>query len=254
MRTLLYIFVLTFGQYTASALTKEESTLLFEKGNAAYREKKYADAEEAYSTIAQAGIVSDALEFNLGNSCFKQGKVGEAILHYERAKRLNPGDEDIRFNLKMAYSTTVDKVEPIPLLIHEQWIQNLLQLMPPDSWSIVGIVLLWCSGGLGILYLFANTIALKRNSFLSMLGVFGTSVLVLLLAYVADKKQHGEQSAIVIDANASIKSTPDSKGTTLFMLHEGTRVDVIEQTDGWLEIRIANGNKGWIESGKAGII
>lgn len=254
MRIFLFIVLLAFSCSTASAISKEESTALYEQGNTAYREKRYAQAEGAYSRIASSGVLSDAVEFNLGNACFKQGKLGEAILHYERAKRLNPGDEDIRFNLKMAYSTTVDKVEPIPLLIHEQWMQNLLQLMSPDVWSWTAVILLWCAAGLGLLYLFAGTIALKRNSFLSMLGMFGMSILVFVLAYSADKDQFGGQSAIVTETNASIKSTPDPKGTTLFMLHEGTRVDVLEEADGWLEIRIANGNKGWIETGKAGII
>lgn len=254
MRKILFILLFSLVSGQATALSKEELIDLFEQGNAAYREKRYADAEYAYSKISASGIQSDAVEFNLGNSCFKLGKLGEAILHYEKAKRLNPGDEDIRFNLKMAYSTTVDKIEPIPLLIHEQWAQNLLQLLTPDSWSILGIILVWCGCGLGLLYLFANTIALKRNSFLSMLGALAASLLIFLLAYVADQKQNGEQSAIVIDTNASIKSTPDSRGTTLFLLHEGTRVDVIEQTEGWMEIRIANGNKGWIEKNKASII
>lgn len=254
MRTLLIILLLSISHHPAPALTKEESTALFEQGNAAYREKKYAEAEDAYSKIAASDIRSDAVEFNLGNACFKQGKLGKAILHYERAKRMNPGDEDIRFNLKMAYSTTQDKVEPIPLLIHEQWFHNLLLAMSSDAWSWTCVILLWCATGCGLLYLFANTIALKRNSFLAMLGFFGSSLLVFFLAYQADKEQVGGQAAIVIEANASIKSTPDSKGTTLFMLHEGTRVEVLEQTEGWLEIRIANGNKGWIETGKAGII
>lgn len=254
MRTLLYTLLFSIIHTLAWGLTNEESTLLFEKGNAAYREKKYSDAEEAYARIANSGIQSEAVEFNLGNTCFKQGKLGEAILHYERAKRLNPADEDIRFNLKMAYSTTVDKVEPIPLLIHEQWIQDILLLMAPDTWSSIAIFLLWCTAGLGMLYLFANTVNLKRNSFLSMLGILGLAMLVYLIAYKADQEQYGEDLAIVIDANASIKSTPDAKGTTLFMLHEGTRVEVIEQTEGWTEIRIANGNQGWIETGKVGII
>lgn len=254
MRTILYFLLFAIINPSAFALSNEELTVLFEKGNTAYREKKYAEAEVAYSNIVEAGIQSDAIEFNLGNSCFKQGKLGEAILHYERAKRLNPADEDIRFNLRMAYSTTVDKVEPIPLLIHEQWILDLLLLMAPDSWATLAVCLIWCTACLGLLYLFANTVSLKRNSFLSMLCMLGFAVIVYLIAYQADREQYGEDLAIVIDANASIKSTPDSKGTTLFMLHEGTRVEVVEQTVGWTEIRIANGNQGWIETGKIGII
>lgn len=224
--------------------------LLFEKGNSAYREKKYDEAITAYEKILEQGFRSDVVYYNLANAYFKDNNLSKAILNYERAKKLNPLDEEINFNLRLAYAATADKIEPLPLLFYERWWKSFVTKLTPTQWSYFAIGCVWLSLVAGIAYLFARTVAFKRNAFLVMVGLLPVAGFFYISAYSADSSFNGKKAAIIIDSNAAIKSSPDIKSTTLFILHEGTRVEITDEMQNWMEIKIANGNVGWIESAK----
>jgi uncharacterized protein YgiM (DUF1202 family) len=223
------------------------STSTFETANALYRDKNYAKAALLYDSLAAEKGAGSVLFFNAGNAHFKHGDIARAILNYERARRLAPADEDILFNLKIAYANTVDKIEPIPLLFYERWWQGFLTLLSPGVWSVLAVVWIWLAAAAGLLYLFAGTVARKRNAFLLALTLLCVSLFTYRIAASAEQLIHGDTEAVVMEPSTYVRSSPDAASTNLFMLHEGTKVDITERINGWCRIRIANGNVGWVE-------
>ena len=246
---ILYICFLAAGHTNAAPVTQD-----YETANKQYREKKYAEAAVLYENVIKAGGQSPEVFFNLGNAYYKSGLISKAILNYERAKVLNPTDDDIQFNLRLAYSGTVDKIEPIPLLFYQRWWQSFLHILSPSGWGIVSITFIWLTLGLGLFYLFAPTPNAKRNSFLSAMVLLMISLLGFFISYSANDTLNGKNGAIVIESTAYIKSSPDEKSTNLFLLHEGTKVEVMKESDGWKQIRIANGNVGWVQEDQVEMI
>ncbi len=226
----------------------------FENANKAYRSGDYPKATQLYEALISSGQHSSEIYFNNGNGYYKMQNFPSAILNYERAKRIDPLDEDLNYNLKIAYANTVDKIEPIPLLFYERWGNAFLLSFRPSTWSWIAIVFLWISLAFGIWYLFAQTISTKKSSFLTGSCTLILALLIFALASCSHKKNYGQKSAIVMDANTYIKSSPDIKSTNLFMLHGGTKIEVLDEASGWKKIRIANGNSGWVEGKSVAVI
>lgn len=247
------ILFLLFGMITVfvTAATPAEQ---YEAANRLYKEKKYNEAAQAYEALLKSGAVSSEVYFNLGNTYYKSGQVSKAILNFERAKVLNPADDDIQFNLRLAYSGTVDKIEPIPLLFYQRWWQSFLHLLTPSGWGTVAIGLIWLTLAIAIYYLFAPTPEAKRNSFLSALTFFLFSLLGFFISFASENGLNNKNGAIVIETSAYIKSSPEEKSTNLFLLHEGTKVEILKESEGWKQIRIANGNVGWVQESQVEMI
>jgi hypothetical protein len=223
------------------------SMSVFETANALYRDKNYAKAALLYDSLAAEKGAGAVVYFNAGNAHFKNGDIAKAILNYERARRLAPSDEDILFNLKIAYANTVDKIEPIPLLFYERWWQGFLTMLSPGVWSMLAVAWIWLAAAAGLLYLFAGTVARKRNAFLLALTLLCISLFTYRIAASAELLIHGNTEAVVLEPSTYVRSSPDDASTNLFMLHEGTKVEITERIIGWCRIRIANGNVGWVE-------
>lgn len=240
-----YFILLTFllGNSPIHAST---SPLLFKKANELYRGKQYLESIALYDSILKENKTNYLVYYNLGNSHFKQGNIAAAILNYERAKTLNPDDEDINYNLRIAYSNTVDKIEPIPLLFYQRWWQSFLNALPTGVWSVLSIGILWLAFATGVAYLFAKTVSSKRNTFLASINLLILSGVCYYISMASHRLIYDNHGAIVMEASAYIKSSPDEKSTNLFMLHQGTKVEVTEETPGWKKIKIANGNVGWV--------
>lgn len=243
----MFFVLLSICLTVSSSVMYADAGLIFEKANKLYREKKYPEAAELYQQIITSGVKSAAVYYNLGNAAYKQGQLSRAILNYERAKRLNPADENIQFNLKLAYSTTTDKIEPIPLLFYQRWWQQFLHLMSASGWAVSAVIGFWLALGSGVLYLTAGSVTRKRNAFLLMAAFFLVSLGMHYFAYASNHLIHGRDAGIIIETSTYVKSSPDEKSTNLFMLHEGTRIEVTDSIAGWKQIRIANGNVGWME-------
>ena len=229
-------------------LLASSSPLLFKKANELYRGKQYAQSIALYDSILKENKTNYLVYYNLGNSHFKQGNIADAILNYERAKTLNPDDEDINYNLRIAYSNTVDKIEPIPLLFYQRWWQSFLNTLPTGIWSLLSVCMLWLTFATGIAYLFAKTVSYKRNAFLASINLLILSGVCYYISMASHRLIYENHGAIVMEASAYIKSSPDEKSTNLFMLHHGTKVEITEETQGWKKIKIANGNVGWVNS------
>ena len=220
---------------------------LWQIANTAYNAGNYAQAEECYTRIVEQGLHSAALYYNLANAHFKQDELGKAMLYYNRALRLRPNDEDIRHNLEYAEQSTKDSIEEIPEFFLKTWIKSLRGALSCTVWSILSLLMLVAALACGLLYLLAQRLSLRKIGFYLMAVTALLFVVTTAFAWSERNMLVERSEAIIMNSAVSIKSSPDRSATELFVLHEGTKVTIGETIDGWAEVRIADGRKGWIE-------
>ena len=236
------ILVVCLSSVTTSfAVTKVEA-------DSAYARGEYQQAIKDYEALLKQGASAD-LYYNLGNAYYRTENITRAVLNYERALLLSPGDRDIRFNLQIAQSKTIDKIVPESEMFFFTWYKSLVNLMSVDGWARTSLVSLTLVIILLLVYLFSDRIWLRK------IGFFGGVILLLLFVlsniFAWQQKQNllFRKGAIVIAPSVTVKSTPANNGTDLFILHEGTKVMITDGSmKGWKEIRVADGKEGWIES------
>ena len=227
------------------AAAQEEA--LWEQANAAYNSGEYAEAQSLYEAIAAMGLQSAPLYYNMANAYFKQGDIAHAILYYHRALRLEPADEDIRHNLEYAEQSTKDIIDEIPEFFLFAWMRSLRDVMGGNAWTIISLLLLVVTLATAIVYLLAQRLSVRKMGFylMAVCGILFVVTTAFAMSSRGVVKNHTE--AVVMSSSVSIKSSPDRSSTELFVLHEGTTVTTGNEVDGWIEIRIADGRKGWIE-------
>jgi tetratricopeptide (TPR) repeat protein len=216
------------------------------KANKAYADGFYANAVELYKSVITAGYESIDLYYNLGNACYKQNDFASSILYYEKARKLDPGNEDVNFNLKIANTKITDKIEPIPELFYKRWFKKLIESFSVDKWSKFGLAFL-CLGLVGGLFYVVskNLLSRKAGFWLGIFFVF-VSLFSFLFAWQSYDDIMHRKEAIIFTPTVTIKSSPDEKSIDLFVLHEGAKVELIDNIGTWYEIRIANGSVGWL--------
>ena len=235
------LLLLLFLPLSGYAVTKAEA-------DSAYIRGQYQQAIKDYEMLLKQGASAD-LYYNLGNAYYRSENITRAVLNYERALLLSPGDRDIRFNLQIARAKTIDKIVPESEMFFFTWYRSLVNLMSVDAWAWTALIALALLIVLLLVYLFSDRIWLRK------IGFFGGFVLLILFAlsnlFAWQQKQDllFRKGAIVISPSVTVKSTPAKNGTDLFILHEGTKVSITDGTmKGWMGIRIADGKEGWIES------
>lgn len=216
------------------------------KANKAYSDGAYSTAVEFYKKVVDAGFESPELFYNLGNAYFKLNDYANAILWYERAKRIDPGNEDIDFNLNVANTKISDKIEPLPEMFYKRWFNGLVRLFSVDAWAAMCIVMFITGLLCGVLYLASHVLVLRKIGFWLGLGLLFFSVISLIFAWSGYSFTKTTSEAIVFAPTITVKSSPDEKSTDLFVVHEGTKVRLMDNISGWYEIRIANGSVGWL--------
>lgn len=241
-------------QKTAEQKAEDSEEFSAEKSwdaaNKAYQEADYKRAETLYRAILEQGLHSAKLYYNLANTLFKQEKLGEAILYYNKALRLSPADEDVRHNLEYAENSTKDSIEQIPEFFLFAWIRAVRNLMSCDGWTIFSLVILVIGLAAALFYLLAQRISTRKAGFYVMVLAALLFLVATLFANYERKAIVNHNEAIVMSSAVSVKSSPDRAATELFVLHEGTKLSIGERMDGWVEVRIADGRKGWIESSR----
>ncbi len=225
---------------TSHAVTKAEA-------DSAYVHERYQQAIADYEALLKGGVSAN-LYYNLGNAYYRTDNITKAILNYERALLLSPGDADIRFNLQMARSKTFDKITPESEMFFVTWYHSLVNMMSVDAWARTALIALAIAIILALAYLFSNRVWLRKVGFFGALFLLVVFLLSNLFAYQQKQKLTHRTGAIIMTSAAPIKSTPSKNGTDLFILHEGTRVTITDGSmKGWKEIRVADGKQGWIE-------
>ncbi len=235
------LLLLLFLPLSGHAVTKAEA-------DSAYIRGQYQQAIKDYEMLLKQGASAD-LYYNLGNAYYRSENITRAVLNYERALLLSPGDRDVRFNLQIARAKTIDKIVPESEMFFFTWYRSLVSLMSVDAWAWTALIALALLIVLLLVYLFSDRIWLRK------VGFFGGFVLLILFAlsnlFAWQQKQDllFRKGAIVISPSVTVKSTPAKNGTDLFILHEGTKVSITDGTmKGWMGIQIADGKEGWIES------
>ena len=219
-----------------------------------YKDRDYNNALKSYQELLSAERVSSDILYNIGNCHFKMGQLGKAIVFYERAARLNPDDEDIAFNLKLAGLKTVDRIETVPPIIYKRWFQAISGALSVSQWSIVLLVIIWLTFVAWSWYLFSSGIGAKKTSFLLATTLSVLCIVVFLFVNETYSEAHTRQYGVVLSASSYVKSSPDERGNDQFILHEGTRMEVLDELGEWKKIRIANGSVGWLKGADIEII
>jgi len=242
-----FLMILTFVSASLFSLAAETNDML-KAANDFYAEGNYKEAIEEYQTILASDNISTDLYYNLGNCYYKTDNIPQAILHYEKALKLKPDNEDALFNLKMANKRTVDKVERLPeLFIGSTW-RNLITSKTVDSWAYYTIGLIFIALLLFASYLLMQLVIIKKISFYAGLFFFGLSMFTFLMAAQHNGIVQQSSEAIIFAPTITIQSEPNENAEALFTLHEGTKVSLLEESNDWSKIKLPNGNVGWIKS------
>ena len=241
--------VLLFVSISLSA-----STVTRQQADSAYAQEHYQQAISDYETLLKQGVSAE-LYYNLGNAYYRTDQMPKAVLNYERALLLSPGDADIRFNLQMARSKTIDKITPESEMFFVTWYRSLVNLMSVDAWARTALIALAIAIILALAYLFSDRIWLRKVGFFGALLLVVVFLLSNLFAFHQKRKLTYRTGAVIMTTSVPVKSTPSKNGTDLFILHEGTRVTITDNSmKDWKEIRVDDGKEGWIETNKIEII
>lgn len=240
---LLLIFTLLAVGYTMA-----EPQADIQKANKAYQEGFYENAISLYEKVIHQGYTSSELYYNLGNAYFKTDQMPSAILYYERARKLDPNNEDILYNLKIANSKIIDKIDQLPQLFYQRWWSNVKQLFSPDEWAVNTIVLLFLFFAIAVIFLLATSIRVRKILLTSGFIILFVTVLAFIISIQTYNYANNKREAIVYTASLPVKSSPEESGIDLFVIHEGLKVQIIDELSGWKEIRIDNGSKGWVKT------
>lgn len=214
----------------------------------AYIDGDYDQAIELYGAILGQEMISAEVEYNLGNAYFKSGQIAPAILHYERALRLAPDDEDIRFNLRLANMQVKDRVDEMPELFFVKWGEKFMRFLTVDgwAWSVVISFILSIIGFLA--FRFLSQEGLRRLAFFMGLIALIWSIFSGYAAQHSYANLTDDPRAVLLAPTVNAKSEPQQNGKVLFVIHEGLVVEVVEERNGWSRIRLTNGSIGWIRS------
>ena len=237
----LLLAMICFGGTSAKAVTKNNADTEYQKGN-------YQQAIRDYEEILKNGESAE-IYFNLGNAYYRTDNITKAVLNYERARLLLPGDDDINFNLQFARSKTIDKITPESEMFFVTWYKSLVNFTSVDNWAKTGILCIVMALLLVLLYLFGPQLMLRKIGFFGGLAFFVIFLLSNLFAFQQKQALDNRTGAIIISPSVNIKKTPAKNSADQFVLHEGTRVDIIDKgmTD-WRCIRVGDGREGWIET------
>lgn len=227
-----------------------EPEALWAAANAAYNAGEWDKALTNYKIIADKELESAPLYYNMANAYFKKGDIAHAILYYNRALRLAPADEDIRHNLEYAEQSTRDIIEEIPEFFLTTWMRTVRNTMSGNAWTVLSLVMLIVALASMLMYLLAQPLRARKAGFYAM-AICGVLFIATSAFAISSRNEMVKgKGAVIMSSSVSIKSSPDRAATELFVLHEGTTVVVGEKIEGWVEIRIADGRKGWIEESR----
>ena len=219
---------------------------LFVKANKLYQQEDYLKALELYQDIEKQNVESEALYFNMANIYYKTNQVAPAIYFYEKALQLDPNNKDIKFNLDFAQRMILDNIEPLPKSLGQKFRDSVTLRLKYNTWAIIVVSLAFLFALLFLLYHFSYSTSKKRFYFIT--SIVSASFVAISL-FFAMKNHHfvsNTNYAIIFAPQTKVKSAPTKNSEVNFELHEGTKVQVLEDLDNWRKIKIADGKTGWM--------
>ncbi len=213
----------------------------------AYATGDYAEAARLYEQELNNGVSAEVY-YNLGNAYYKMDKFPSAILNYERALLLAPGNSDIRFNLELAKTKITDKIEPVEKFFLIEWFNDMQNLQSSDGWAKLGIILFISFICCAFLFFFGRFSFLRKIAFYGGIALFVCTIFANIFANNQKNVFSQKEYAIVFGPSITVKSSPNLSGTDLFVIHEGLKVRVKNVVNDWSEIELEDGHVGWISS------
>lgn len=219
---------------------------LYLHANELYQQGQYEPALEAYNAAILSGFESADLYYNMGNAAYRSNSIGHAILYYEKALKMEPSHEDALHNLDFVSRYRLDTFEEVPNLFIGEWISWFVLLFPEQTWSMLALIsFIIVLAGL-LLFLFARLIGLKKAGFISGL----VALVIFLITFSSARSRHRDvvnpDEGIILAPSVVVRSSPSPSGTELFILHEGTKIEINEEISGWQNIKVIDGREGWI--------
>jgi len=248
------ITILFIASFALEAVSQETSVDKFNQGVTYFTQGSYEEALQLWTDVYNTGYRSANLNYNIGNAYFKLNNIPEAILFYERAYLLNPADEDVNYNLQITRTLIVDRFQEIPELFFVRWYNFISLLLSTNNWALISIVSFILCLLLLSLYIYSPRYRQKVIGFWFALFFFILTFASLSFAIRNKSLVYDSHQAIIFSPLVSGKSSPDNSGTDLFVLHEGTKVTIEDEVGEWYEIRLSDGNKGWVPLNSLNII
>ncbi len=227
-------------------MTFAQNETLFEQGNTLYNEGNYEAAITKYENILDNGKHSAELYFNLGNAHYKLNHIAPSIYYYEKALLLDPNDQELKNNIGFARNMTIDAIETVPEVGFSKFEKNISKSMTFEQWGISAIVLVVLFMILFLTYYFAYSSMRKRLAFIGSTASLLLAIVALALAFHNYSLVKNDRPAIVFAQETQVKSEPNLRSNEAFVLHEGTKVQVLDTVNKWKKIRLADGKTGWI--------
>lgn len=237
------IFLLFLG-----LISYAQNSALFDQATAAYNDGAYEKAIGFYEAIMDSGEHSAALYYNLGNSYYKLNDIPNSIYFYEKALLLAPNDSEILNNLGYAQQMTLDAIETLPETGLSRLYKKTTDTLSFDQWAYLGVGFMFLFVILYILFYYFQYSSRKRWAFIASLVSLTIAVITLLFAYIQYSDYKANRPAIIFADEIGIQAEPNTSSTEVFILHAGTKVQVLEELNDWKKIRLADGKTGWVSS------
>ena len=241
LNIILLVLTLSIGVQAAA-----QDNPLFNKATEAYNKGRYDEAISYYEQILESGRHSAAVYFNLGNSYYKKNEIAPSIYYYEKALLLEPGDPETRNNLRFAQNMTLDAIPPLPQTDLQRLYRRLIFALSLDGWAYAGIFFVLLFVGAYLFFLGSDTPNRKRIGLITSLTSLMLAVVCTSLSYLQYRAYRKDQPAIVFAREIPVRSEPNERSTSAFLLHEGAKVKVLDSLNEWRKIQLADGQNGWI--------
>ena len=225
-----------------------------DKADEAYTAGSYDTALEIYNSALDKGYESADLYYNVANCYFRKGELAASILNYERALKLDPSHDDAKHNLEFAESRTVDKIDSLGSVFLVDWWNAIANITSDDAWAWIAISLFVVALVALSLYIFVRKMWVRKVGFSVAIVALFFTIISMLCAYTRYNVETSKAEAIVFSQTVTIKSSPDSSGNDLFILHEGTKVKIKSTLGEWVEISTLDGNSGWMPASAIEVI
>ena len=246
-----YVLSIFCALCVTGAMQSQPVDSLWSAAGEAYAQARYEEAFDGYKLIYDKGLESASLYYNLGNCAFKLQQYAQAILWFERAKLLAPRDADILYNIEMANRFCLDKIEAVPEFFLQTWIRGVRDRLSVGQWAWGTLLLFVLSAALLLRFFFGRSRNGRRWAFYGSLLIMVLTISAFSFGWSQRQQLHRRHFAIVFAPVVSVKSAPDRQGKDLFIIHEGTKVRILEQMGAWGRVELADGRQGWMEIGLA---
>ena len=235
-------------------LLAAQPVTFLEQGNQFYQKQQYDKAIQSYSKVLNEGYESAELYYNIGNAYYRQGNLGYAILNYERALKLSPGDEDIRHNLALANSKTIDRINTLPEFFLFQWWESFLAILTFSGWIYLSYIFYILLLAVIIFYFFTRRPDNQRLAFFSGIAVLFFLAVSISISVIKYNREFNIKNGIIVEQSATAKLSPDPDSNDAFVIHEGLKVKIEDKVDNYYRIRLQDGKLGWLPQNDLRII